>query len=198
MVQFNRPDLRERVRVGLKIAEQFGLDVDEQIHLTVPVADLISPNLFRGFPKGAWGRTAVGALGVGDSSIAFVQAVPDLGIIYNVTGLWVTGTYTGEVIISVGNADLSALTFFQVATAKAFTDARDTGVPDVFLGTAGPLQAAVPGQIVQIWAMDGDNVRFFPLDVVLGENAFIIIENGTTNEALDCCWQWTEYLLEDR
>lgn len=198
MVEFNRPDLRERVRIGLKVAEQFGLEFSEVVQLTLPVGNLITPNLFEGYPKGAWGRTSMGAFGAGDSSQVGIQAASDRGIIYHVTQMIITGVITGNVRIRVGNGIISTSTGFLVVTTKQYTDARDGGTPDCGLFTSGPLAAAVDGSPVAVYDVSDVKLHQFPLDVVLGQNGFLLVENMTTNEALDVSWRWTEYLLEDR
>ena len=200
MVEFNRPDLRERVRIGLRIAEQFGLDVSETIQLTVPVGDMVTPNLFTGYPKGAWGRVSQNPPGVGDISQCIIQSVPDRGIVYHVTGVWITETtVTGNIRLNVGNSDISGSTAFLLGTQKAYTDTRDRGTPDCNIATSGPLVANMDGDTVQVYGTDGPGwTGFIPLDVVLGEQGFLLIKNDVENEILDVSWRWTEYLLEDR
>jgi len=195
MVDFNRADVRERVRIGMRIAEQFGLDVDETISLTVPVADLVNPNLFEGYPKGAMARTSSGAGGVGTNVQCILQSRPDRGIIYHVTGVHIGTVITGNTFLRIGNAALAAP---GETLDKAYTDSRDAGIPNMFTGDSTPLTAAVEGTPIALYDLSTVEAFFLPLDIVLAENGFVIVQNGTANEALDASWRWTEYLLEDR
>jgi len=198
MVEFNRPDVRERVRIGLRIAEQFGLDVNETIQLTVPIADMVNPNLFTGFPKGCWGRKALGPPGAGDVAMIGLQSAPDRGIVYHVTQLLIVGIITGRVNIRVDNSDISGTTNFDTSPTKRFTDARDNGLPDIVLWSAAPLVAGAIGTVTEVLDLSDFKQTVIPVDVVLGELGFIAIQNATENEGIDVSFRWTEYLLEDR
>lgn len=179
----------------MRVLGGYRADLEESIQPVALVSDLVANNLFEGFPKHAYGRCVRAAGGVGTNVQCIIQSVPDRGIVYHVTGAWITAPTAGIQML-IGNAVLAANV---PATDKAYADARDASLPNALLTTSIPITASLEGRFFTLLNVTGSEAqRWVPLNFVLGELGFLNIANDTANEVLEVNWQWTEYLLEDR
>lgn len=196
MVQIQTPQVVEEARAQFKIREGFDLDLLETIQPTYQVSSRRIAST--AYPRTAMGRQARAAGGVGTNGQLEITGRADQGKIYLVDEVRiesVTAT-TYQLRIFDGAAIASTQT---EATAKRYTDTRlFAQLPDALLTSSIPLTAAPDGRLIGTVIMAAAESRVIPLGIVLSDDTFFLIRNLTANEALECTWSWTEFLLEDR
>jgi len=201
-IQDPRPadDLRQEFRV----TTPFGVSLAEVIQPVVIVRDITERVVATGFPRRARGIVSVAAGGVGTNAQAIFSGRPGEGLLFNLTGVWITRNASpGSVSIRFSNGDDLATGVEQVT--KGYTDQRiSAALPRAFLAGSTPLTAALEGTVVtevNVVENGGGTIaitEFVPLNAVVSELDFVIIANNATNESINVSFDWMEYLLADR
>lgn len=194
MTQVNRPDLQERIRVGMRISEPYQISLGGGISPVVIVEDLANAGCNQGFPKRCWGRANVGAGGAGTNAQCVLEGSGDRGIVYRADRALIVKPAIGDVDIRVGQS-IAGLT---PSTELAFADTRDAGGPDAVCGTSTPLTAAIDGTRVARIVIAVVESILVDLNFILGSGSFLNFVSNTTNENLQVTFQWTEFLVENR
>lgn len=193
------PSVWERLRSQFKIRDPAVLELRDDVQPTVLVSDVSGTfHASHGYPRNAMGSLTVAAGGAGTQAEAILQG-PDgnTGKLYRITGVYVSTTTSGFIQIrpSLGAAQLTLTSL----DSKGYLDQRVSDVPpDIILAALTPLSAAAHGTEIGRWEVLADRADFIPLDVTLGNTGFLVIMNGTANEALTCTFLWEEHFLEDR
>ena len=196
MARIQTPQIVEEARAQFKIRDQFNLELLETIQPTYAVSDRRIAST--AYPRSAIGRQARAAGGVGTNAQLEITGRANQGKVYLVDKVEIdsaTGT-TYQLRIFDGAAIASTQTS---SASKAYIDTRlFAQSPDALLTSSFPLTAAPDGLLIATVIMDAAETRVIPLGIVLAEDTYFLIRNLTANEALECTWFWTEFLLEDR
>jgi len=190
----NRPELKDSIRIGLKVDEQFDIFVESGIRNVVIVDDLTRTPAPTNWPKKAWGRVGEAGGGAGTNVQCFAKGVGGRGVVYRVDGAWIVRPNDGTSQVRVGNGNAAATE----DTDKRYLDIRDTGVPNLITESSTPLTAAIEGALIATYDSLALESFFIPLGITLGDDDFVNIVNGTTNETYTVNYEWTEFLLEAR
>lgn len=199
-MKIQTPEHQQALRDQFKVRDPFELSLEATISPVAIVSDLGPARIAStGYPRNCMGFASIAAGGVGTNAECALRAPAGTGKLFHVTqGMVSKSTTAGIVDINMGNG--VALAAATALAAKAFTDQRvGASAPDAILDVLTPITASIDGtRVGRIRFEAADVTVLVPLDVILGENDWVAFVQGTTNEALNATFYWTEYLLANR
>lgn len=199
MPEIQTPDVKEALRVRYKVREDFQLWLAEGIIPVAVVDDLTvgAPTDFS-YPRNARGFVSSAAV-VAENSIIVLRGVRNVGKIFRLTKAIISKLTAGNISLRVSSGSVS-LPANTLVTTKDYTNQliaeTAANIPDLELGFGS--EAAPTGVQVAQWDFPGRDTFQVDLNEIQGNNTWLSFVCGTQNEGLECSFEWSEYLLEDR
>jgi len=196
MARIQTPQHVQELQAEFKVREPFGLELLETIQPTYQLG--LQKVASQGYPRKCMGIVIGAAGGVGTNTECAISCPSDIGIIILLES-WSINHLNGNVTARADDG-VAMATPATIQTTKAFRDTRinPAQLPDAILQDNDPLTAAPNGRQVGIYSVQTTDTNVFKVDAVIGGGGYFVIRRESSNTAMDVCFVWTEFLLEDR
>ena len=197
MAKIQTPQHVQELTAEFKVREPFSVELLETIQPTYQLA--LQKVASQGYPRKCMGIVIGAAGGVGTNTECAITCPADVGIVILLES-WSINHLNGNVTARVDDGVALASTV-TVHGTKGFRDTRinpAAQLPDGILTDHDPLTAAPNGRQVGIYSVQTTDTNVFEVDTVIGGGGYFVIRRESANTAMDVCFMWTEFLLEDR